>query len=72
MPCERDMKYVDQLPNGYVFVEEGKYAPARRIMAQPENHLHWVLYDDAMEVRYDPRRHKVLAAPVDRPVRTEW
>ena len=72
MPCERDMKYVDQLPNGYVFVEEGASIPDKVILASTgRNILEWGPCDLRTEDRYNPRRHKHIAhAPVKK--RSEW
>ena len=66
------MKYVDQLPNGYVFVEEGERIPAKVMMAYSgRGALEWEAYDLKTNDAYNPRRHKHIAyAPVKN--RVEW
>jgi hypothetical protein len=69
------MKYVDQLPNGYVFVEEGEICPAKRLMADANvAHLKWEEYefDCALFMRYDPARHRVMAHKPEHSKRSEW
>lgn len=73
MPCERDMKYIDQLPNGYVFVEAGDMAPTTRIMAYPTETLDWDSYEGMSHgLRYDPKKHRVMAYLPDKPIEREW